>query len=141
MYGIPHSGAYEDYDVCARAVSDVLNSVEGQRRWMPDNIARVHRVGQSRNGEPKPTIVKFIKQKDKTAILRNRKYKDDLEKNDVRVANDLTKNQASVVAEATRKGKLPTSEKVNRWWDPHSEHRFPAPFSKNIGRFQMTSWQ
>ena len=79
--------------------------------------------------------MKFIKRKDKTAILRNRKYKDDMEENGVRVANDLTKNQTSVVAEATRKGKLPTSGKVNRRWEPHSEYRFPAPSSKNIGRF------
>ena len=105
MYGIPHSRDYKDYDACARAVSDVLNSVEGPRRWMPD-IARAHRVGHSRNGEPKPTIVKFIKRKDKTAILRNRKYRDDLEKNGVRVANDLTKNQASVLTEAKKGGKV-----------------------------------
>ena len=106
MYGIPHSGDYEDYDACARAVSDVLNSVEGPKRWTPDDIARAHRVGQSRNGEPKPMIVKFSRWKDKIAILRNRKYRDDLEKNGVRVANDLTKNQARVVAEAKKEGKV-----------------------------------
>ena len=39
MYGIPHSRDYKDYDACARAVSDVLNSVEGSRRWTPDDIS------------------------------------------------------------------------------------------------------
>ena len=80
MYGIPHSGDYKDCDACSRAVSDVLNSVEGPRRWTPDDIARAHRVGQSRNGEPKPMTVKFSRWKDKIAVLRNRKYRDDLER-------------------------------------------------------------
>ena len=50
--------------------------------------------------------VKFSRWKDKIAVLRNRKYRDDLEKNDVRVANNLTKNQARVVAEAKKEGKV-----------------------------------
>ena len=59
MYGIPHSGDCEDYVACARAVSDVLSSVEGAGRWTPEEIARAHRVGQSRNGNPKFNTVKF----------------------------------------------------------------------------------
>ena len=61
MYGIPYSGDNEDYDACARAVSDVLNCVEGPRRWTPDEIARAHRIGGSRDGQPKHMIVKFCK--------------------------------------------------------------------------------
>ena len=60
MYGIPHSGDYEDYDPCARAFSDVFSLVERPKRWTPDDIARAHRVGQSRNGEPKPMIIIII---------------------------------------------------------------------------------
>ena len=83
MYEIPHSGDHEDYDACARAVSYVLNCVEGPRRWTPNDIARAHRIGQSRNGQPKPMIVKFRRWKDKMAILTNRKYRDDLERRGV----------------------------------------------------------
>ena len=106
MYGKPHSGDHEDYDACARAVSDVLNCVEGPRRWTPDDIARAHRIGQSRDGQPKPMIVKFCRWKDKMAILTNRKYRDGLERRGVRVVNDLTKRRASVVAEAKKEGKV-----------------------------------
>ena len=106
MYGIPHSGDHEDYDACARAVSDVLNCVEGPRRWTPDDIAGSHRVGQNRDGEPKPVTVKLCWWKDKMAILTNRKYRDNLEKRGVQVINDLTSRQASVVAEAKKEGKL-----------------------------------
>ena len=77
MYRIPHSGdyedyvacarAYEDYVACARAVLDVLSSVEGAGRWTPADIARAHRVGQSRNRNPKPNTVKFSRRKDKIA--------------------------------------------------------------------------
>ena len=83
MYGVPHSGDFEDYDTCAKAVTDALNCVGGPRRWTPDDIARAHRVGHSKNGEPKPIVIKFSKWKDKMAITKNRKYRDDLEKKGV----------------------------------------------------------
>ena len=61
MYQIPHSrdSRFEDYDTCTQAVTDVLNSGAGPKQWMTDDIARAHRVGQSRDGQPKPLIVKF----------------------------------------------------------------------------------
>ena len=40
MYGIPHSGDHEG--TCARAVSDILNCVDGPRRWTPDDIVHTH---------------------------------------------------------------------------------------------------
>ena len=40
------------------------------------------------------------------AILTNRKYREDLERRGVRVVNDLTRRQASVVAEAKKEGKV-----------------------------------
>ena len=59
MYGIPHSEEFEDYDACARAVVDVLSGVDGPKKWTTDDIARAHRVGESRKCEPKPKIMKF----------------------------------------------------------------------------------
>lgn len=80
---------------------------------MPGDIACTHRVGQSRDGEPKPMIVKFCRWKDKMAILTHRKYRDDLEKRGVQVVNDLTRKQASVMAEARKEGKSPSLGKEN----------------------------
>ena len=58
MFGVPHN-TLEDYDTCARAVVNVLNSVNGPKKWTTDDIAHAHRVGESRNGESKPMIIKF----------------------------------------------------------------------------------
>ena len=60
----------------------------------------------SRHGEPKPVLITFSKWKDETAIITNRKYRDDLEKKGVRVANDSTRNQESTVAEARKEIKV-----------------------------------
>ena len=57
-------------------MADELNSVGGQRMWTPDDIARAHRVGQSREGEPKPMIVKFSRWGDNTAVITE--YRDNL---------------------------------------------------------------
>ena len=97
MYRIPHSrdSRLEDYDTCTQAVTDVLNSGAGPKQWMTDNVARAHRVGQSRDGKPKPMIVKFSRWKDKMTVLSNRQFRDNLETRGTKVANDMTRNQAS----------------------------------------------
>ena len=108
MYGVPHSGnaEFENYDTCAKAVTDILNSADGPKQWTTDDIARAHRVGQSLNGKPKPMIVKFNRWKDKMAILSDRKFRDSLERRGVKVVSDLTRQQAEVVAAAKRDGKV-----------------------------------
>lgn len=106
LYGVPETEEHENYDACAKAVADVLNSVEGQKKWTPDDIARAHRVGESRDGQPKPMIVKFCRWKDKMSILTNKQYRDSLFKKGVRAVNDLTRNQAKIVAEAKREGNV-----------------------------------
>ena len=97
MYGIPHSrdSRLEDYGTCTQAVTDVLNSVVGPKRWTTDDIARAHRVGQSRDGKPKPKIVKFNRWKFKMTVPSNRQFRDNLENRGTKLANDLTRNQAS----------------------------------------------
>ena len=62
--------------------------------------------GQSRDGTPKPTIVKFNRWKDKTTILSNRKFRDNLENQSIKVVIDLTKNQRGIVAAAKRDRKV-----------------------------------
>ena len=79
----------------SRPVTDVLNSGAGPKQWMTDNVARAHRVGQSRDGKPKPMIVKFSRWKDKMTVLSNRQFRDNLETRGTKVANDMTRNQAS----------------------------------------------
>jgi archaellum component FlaC len=108
VYGIPHVGDSdrESYDTCARAVTDILNSVDGPKQWTTDDIARAHRVGRSQEGKPRPMIVKFSNWKDKMSILSDRQYRDSLESRGVKVSNDLTRKQAAIVAEARREGKV-----------------------------------
>ena len=62
--------------------------------------------GQSRDGTPKPMIVKFNRWKDKTTILSNRKFRDDLENQGIKVVNDSTQNQTEIVAAAKGDGKV-----------------------------------
>ena len=52
IHGSAHSEVFEDYDTCARAVVDVLNNVDGPKKWTTDDITRAHRLGESRNSEP-----------------------------------------------------------------------------------------
>ena len=108
MYGISHrrDSNHEDYDTCAQAVTDVLNSVAGPKGWTTDDIARVHRIGQSRYGQPKPMIVKFNRWKDKMTVLSNRQFRGNLENRGTKVLNDLTRNQAAIVAAARTDGKV-----------------------------------
>ena len=99
-------GSLDDYNTSTQAVTDVLNSVAGPKRWTTDDIARAHRVGQSRDGQPKPMIVKFNRWKDKMTVLSNRQFRDNLENRGTKAANDLTRNQAAIVAAARRDGKV-----------------------------------
>ena len=52
IFGVSHNDVLEDYDACARAVVDVLNNVDGPKKWTTDDITRAHRLGESRNSEP-----------------------------------------------------------------------------------------
>ena len=40
IFGVSHNDVLEDYDACARAVVDVLNSVDRPNKWTIDDIAR-----------------------------------------------------------------------------------------------------
>eukprot|EP00745_Piridium_sociabile_P044407 TRINITY_DN93097_c0_g1_i14.p2 TRINITY_DN93097_c0_g1~~TRINITY_DN93097_c0_g1_i14.p2 ORF type:complete len:101 (+),score=14.50 TRINITY_DN93097_c0_g1_i14:35-337(+) len=60
IFGIPHRNDHEDFDTCAMAVVDALNSIDGPKDWTPDDIVRAHRIGQARDGQPRPMIVKFV---------------------------------------------------------------------------------
>ena len=51
-------------------------------------------------------IVKFNRWKDKMTVLFNRQFRDNLENRGTKVANDLTRNQAAIVAAARRDGKV-----------------------------------
>ena len=117
-----------------------MNSVDGPKKWTTDDIARAHRVGESRKGEPKPAIIKCSRWKDKVAIITGRRFRDNLAKRDVRVVNDLTRNQASIVAEAKeegavaffRKGKLVVG---SRRPDPRTYSEAAAADDKTDTRF------
>ena len=131
MYRIPHSrdSRLEDYDTCTQAVTDVLNSGAGPKQWMTDNVARAHRVGQSRDGQPKPMIVKFNRWKDKMTV-KCRQFRDKLERG-TKVANGKvteTKRQSSRQPGGT--GKWPSSRKANLLWNHDGQTPGPTPKSQ-----------
>eukprot|EP00745_Piridium_sociabile_P010451 TRINITY_DN17335_c0_g1_i1.p1 TRINITY_DN17335_c0_g1~~TRINITY_DN17335_c0_g1_i1.p1 ORF type:complete len:549 (-),score=105.31 TRINITY_DN17335_c0_g1_i1:225-1871(-) len=103
MFGIPESDR-EDYTKCASAVINVLNEAGGGRTWTEDDVVRAHRVGQARHGGPKPVIAKFRNWNDKMFVIRDRQFRGSLDNIGVRVANDLTRQQAAIVARAKRDG-------------------------------------
>ncbi|XP_076444409.1 uncharacterized protein LOC143282607 [Babylonia areolata] len=106
FFGIPPLGQNENNDTCVSAVVDTLNSVErGVKKWTPDDIVRAHRIGQTREGNPRPMIVRFARWRDKMTIITDRDLRNKLTEKGVKVANDLTRAQSSVVAEARREGK------------------------------------
>nr|KAG5694717.1 hypothetical protein BaRGS_031533 [Batillaria attramentaria] len=108
MFGIPES-AGETNDVCAQKVADILNGLaESPKRWQTDDIVSAHRVGPKRkDNAPRTMLVKFARWKDKMSIIGDRDYRDSLLNNrGVRVANDLTKNQSILIAEARKAGKV-----------------------------------
>jgi len=105
MFGIAESDGAETFDTCAQKVVDALNSVqERPKTWTTEDIERAHRVGTKKNGQPRTMIVKFGRWRDKMAVITNKAYRSKLEGNGLRVANDLTNNQASIVADAKREG-------------------------------------
>ena len=86
------------------AVVDTLNSTDGPKEWSPDDIVRAHRVGQSKYGQPRPMIVRFCRWRDKMSLLSDRVTRDKLKQQGITLANDLTRAQACMVAQARRDG-------------------------------------
>lgn len=106
FFGVTQQVDDENYDTCAGAVVDTLNSVKTYKTWTDDDIVRAHRVGQARPGEPKPMIVKFRQWRDKMTLIKDKDIRGQLEEKGVRLANDLTRIQAETVAQAKREGKV-----------------------------------
>jgi archaellum component FlaC len=95
----------ESYDDCCAAVCSVLNSVDTTREWTDQDIVRAHRVGRARSGQPQPMIVKFRQWRHKMRLITDKPFRANLEREGVRVVNDLTRRQMDTVAEAKREGK------------------------------------
>ena len=134
MFGVPSVSASdkETYDDCSAAVCNVLNSVDRTREWSDKDIVRAHRVGQPRRGEPKPMIVKFSQWRDKMMCLTDKTFRGKLEREGVRVANDLTKRQMDIVSEAKREGKAAYFVKGKMTIGPkRPDHRSHAEVSSN----------
>ena len=110
LFGVPPvTDKKEDYDDCADAVLKVLNKSDlGEERvWSVSDIERAHRVGPSKDKEPRTMIVKFANWRDKLSLLKDKSKRENLQKETgVRLANDLTRRQSAVVAEARREGKV-----------------------------------
>ena len=66
FYGISESNAYEDSELLVRRF------IQQQMNINTDNIEieRAHRMGQKRNGQVRPIVVKFLRYKDKENVRK-----------------------------------------------------------------------
>eukprot|EP00745_Piridium_sociabile_P004302 TRINITY_DN1254_c0_g1_i4.p2 TRINITY_DN1254_c0_g1~~TRINITY_DN1254_c0_g1_i4.p2 ORF type:complete len:628 (+),score=117.51 TRINITY_DN1254_c0_g1_i4:174-2057(+) len=105
FFGIPQIQHSENFDMCVAAVVETLNNIDGSRTWTADDFVRAHRVGQRREGQPRPMIARFSRWRDKMLVITNKHIRDNLRLKGIGVANDLTRQQASIAAQARREGK------------------------------------
>ena len=86
-------------------IIDALNSFS-RRTWVPDDISRAFRLGERRQtGEPRLVIVQFHRWNDKMEILGDKRMRNLMRKEDIRVTSDLTTRQRSMVDFYKQQGK------------------------------------
>ena len=72
-------------------------------------------------------IIKVSRWKDKMATITDRRFRDNLEKRDDRMANDLTRDQSSIVTEAKNEGKVAYFKKRQAGRDQDDQIRRCTP--------------
>ncbi|KAL8618125.1 hypothetical protein ACOMHN_034352 [Nucella lapillus] len=97
LFGIPESARAEDFDTCAETVKKTLQNDIPQINWDNNPVERAHRIGRynPNNPNPRPIIVKFTRWRDAMKVMRNQEARSKLQENSVRIAQDLTRRQAS----------------------------------------------
>ncbi|KAL8567955.1 hypothetical protein ACOMHN_029130 [Nucella lapillus] len=107
LFGIPESARAEDFDTCAETVKKTLQNDIPQINWDNDPVERAHRIGRynPNNPNPRPIIVKFTRWGDAMKVMRNQEARSKLQENSVRIAQDLTRRQASQLRDLKQVGK------------------------------------
>ncbi|KAL8572214.1 hypothetical protein ACOMHN_049390 [Nucella lapillus] len=93
---------------CAEVVRYVLETYIPEKTWDPDVIERTHHLGKpnSHNHNPRPIIAKFQRWGDAMRVMKDRAAREGMEKDGLRVAQDLTRRQASRLRDLGSEGKM-----------------------------------
>lgn len=106
FFGIPEEVGDTDAD-CVVAVKNVLDTYIPQKQWEPDVIERAHRLGKPnpKNPNPRPIIAKFQRWGDAMRLMKDREARSDMEHDNLRAAQDLTRRQTQKLKQLREEGK------------------------------------
>ena len=103
FYGIPE--VRDGAEDCVRAPAELINSHSCcDRVWSEDDFDRAHRLGRASSTKTRPVIAKLHRSRDKRALVANKSLKTDLAKVGVRLSDDHTTKQRTVLKELRRQG-------------------------------------
>ena len=103
FYDIPE--VRDGAEDCASALAELINSHNCSNRvWSEDDFDRAHRLGRASSTKTRPVIAKLHKSRDKCALVANKSLKTDLAKVGVRLSDDHTTKQRTVLKERRRQG-------------------------------------
>lgn len=90
IYGIEEQGSSETWEQTAAAVTSLLE----QKMELPGmELERAHRVGERRDGKPRPIIARFSRYREREAVMRNVKK---LKGTNIYVNEDLCPESQSI---------------------------------------------
>ena len=90
---------------CVRALAELINSHSySERVWSEDDFDRAHRLGRASSTKTRPVIAKLHRSRDKRALIANKSLTKDLAKVGVRLSDDHTTKQRTVLKELRRQG-------------------------------------
>ena len=106
FFGIPEEEE-ETYESCASSMVNFLIENFPYKHWSGSDIIRAHRVGRQRGEhDSRPMIVKFARWSDTVTILKARDIRDNLRRDNLRIAADYTRRQAEQLKGLRQQGKI-----------------------------------
>ena len=103
FYGIPE--VQDGAEDCVRALAELINSHScSDRVWSVDDFDRAHRLGRASSTNTRPVIAKLHRSRDKRALVANKSLTKDLAKVGVRLSDDHTTKQRTVLKDLRRQG-------------------------------------
>ena len=103
FYSIPE--VQDGAEDCVRALAELINSRScSERVWSEHDFDRTHRLGRAPSTKTRPVIAKLHRSRDKRALIANKSLTKDLAKVGVRLSDDHTTKQPTVLKELRRQG-------------------------------------
>ena len=126
FYGIPE--VQDGVEDCVRALAELINSQSySERVWSEDDFDMAHRLGRASSTKTRPVIAKLHRSRDKRALIANKSLKTDLAKVGVRLSDDHTKKQRTVLKELRRQGLTAYFRGARLISRPGPKSRHPPP--------------